>query len=79
MVQASQTTSAANSGVVTVEVHCATGKRPAGGGYGVVPATAARQVGIATNRPTASGWIVSFESPTFGAWTFTTHAVCVTA
>ena len=78
-VQTSLTTSAATSGVVHVEVHCPTGKRPAGGGYDVVPAVAARQVGVSANRPTGTGWIVSFEAPTFGAWTFTTYSVCVIA
>lgn len=76
IVQATRTTTAGTSGIVTVEVHCPTGKRPMGGGYAVVPATAARQVGIAENRPTASGWIASFENTNFGPWTFTTHAVC---
>lgn len=79
IVQTSVATSAANTGVVHVEVHCPAGKKPAGGGYSIVPATAARQLGVAVNRPTATGWLVTFERPTFGAWTLTTHAVCVIA
>ena len=79
VVQASVTTTAATTGVVHVEVHCPTGKLATGGGYEVAPASAALSVGVSSNKPTGSGWIVSFESTTFGAWTFTAYGVCALA
>lgn len=67
------------TGVFPVQAACPAGKRVIGGGYSVSPADVARSIGTPTSRPSASGngWVVEFESGSFGTWTFTAFAICV--